>query len=554
YIILSKALSGGLTKISAALIRSKRYRPEIGLLHTGTYNEDDLSCAVALKVLELIQENNGEVLRSAASKGVILENKLRTVQQKHPDIIRDIRGRGLMLGIEFSSQLPPSSRILQVLETEGMLGYVIAAYLFWEHRIRIAPTLSQPMTLRVEPSVLIPERELGRFAEAVSNVCDVLVRGDAATLTRFLGNNEKVGSYSKQFVQAKKAVCDKKIAWLFHLNTIEDVRHFDFSLASLDAGTSERLLRRIEQHPMCAVFNPLTVRSRIGTPVQFYPIFLPVTSARMKEAMDLNHLPPVKALIYHGIAKAKDLGCRVVSLGQYTSVVTANGYQARTQGIGVTTGNSLTVVLSVEALLRAARQRNVAINRSTLAVVGAGGNIGSTCASLLANQVDKLILVGSNKPNAPMRMERLVRHIRTQTCMDGRLESTTDLSRVREANLVISSVNSPLPILGSEHFRPDAIVCDISVPASVLPRLADSRTDMALFQGGVVVLPHKEPIDIPGFPLTRGYAFACMAEGMLLALEGIYDHSFTGPVSTEKVTRIQAFAEKHGFDLKEYKP
>ena len=553
YIILSKALSGGVSKISAVLIRSERYHPEIGLLHTSTYSEDDLSCAVALKVLELIQKNDGEVLRLCASKGSILESQLRTVQEKHPDVIRDIRGRGLMLGIEFSSELPTSSRMLHVLGAEGMLGYVIAAYLFWEHRIRIAPTLSQPMTLRVEPSAFIHEQELSRFVEAVDNVCSLLERGDTATLTSFLGVEEKVGSFPKQPADGTKPEGDKKVAWLFHLKTIEDVRHFDSSLASLDSGSCERLLRRFEYHPICAVLDPIKIRSQTGASVHFYPIFLPVTSARMKEAIDQNNLPPVKALIYHGIAKAKELGCRVVSLGQYTSIVTLNGYQARTQGIGVTTGNSLTVALSVKALLRMARERDIEIKRSTLAVVGASGNIGSICASLLAKEVDRLILVGSNKSNAGQRLARLAEEIRSQTSMNGRLETTADLSRVREANLIISSVNTPYPVLDSDHLQPRAIVCDISVPASVDARVIELRPDVAVFQGGVVRLPQEELIDIPGFPLPRGHAFACMGEGLLLALEGIHDHFFTGPVSTEKVERIQAIAEKHGFDLKEYK-
>ena len=204
YLILSKALSGGLTKISAVLIRSERYLPEFGLLHTSTYGEDALSCAVALKVLELIKRNEYEVVRHCAAKGDVLQKQLKSIQEKFPKVIRQIRGRGLMIGIEFSSQLATTGRLLNVLAGERRLGYVIAAYLFWHHRIRIAPTLSHPLTLRVQPSAFIQERELSRFVQAVDGVCDLLQRGDTRSLLHFLAMEQEGQASSKHRADLKK--------------------------------------------------------------------------------------------------------------------------------------------------------------------------------------------------------------------------------------------------------------------------------------------------------------------------------------------------------------
>src|SRR6185295_11610188 len=69
YIVLSKALGGGLVKISATLIARRRYADEFDLLHTSTYADDDPSCAVALETLGLIDD---AALATCAAKGTRL--------------------------------------------------------------------------------------------------------------------------------------------------------------------------------------------------------------------------------------------------------------------------------------------------------------------------------------------------------------------------------------------------------------------------------------------------------------------------------------------------
>ena len=56
YVLLSKALGGGLAKISATLIRRDRHVDRFDVLHTSTYAEDDYSSGVALKALELLDD------------------------------------------------------------------------------------------------------------------------------------------------------------------------------------------------------------------------------------------------------------------------------------------------------------------------------------------------------------------------------------------------------------------------------------------------------------------------------------------------------------------
>src|SRR5262249_35419377 len=98
YVVLSKALGGGLAKISALLIEKKRYRDEFDLKHTSTYADDDFSCSIALKTLQLINE---ELVSACREKGAEMLLGLRRLAAQYPSVIADVRGKGLMLALEF---------------------------------------------------------------------------------------------------------------------------------------------------------------------------------------------------------------------------------------------------------------------------------------------------------------------------------------------------------------------------------------------------------------------------------------------------------------------
>ena len=182
YIMLSKALGGGLAKISATLIRRDRHIDKFDVLHTSTYAEDDYSSAIALKTLELLDE---AALAECRRKAGRLLRGLRQLMAAYPDIIVDVRGRGLMIGVEFRRMLDNPKFMLRLLTTQDDLVFVLVGYLFNMHRIRVAPTLSDPQTIRLEPSLLIDDREIDRFVAALEDVCDKLRRHDVIGLTRY---------------------------------------------------------------------------------------------------------------------------------------------------------------------------------------------------------------------------------------------------------------------------------------------------------------------------------------------------------------------------------
>ncbi|MFE5502760.1 aspartate aminotransferase family protein [Amycolatopsis japonica] len=183
YYTLAKSLGGGIAKISLLLIRRSAYRPDFEFLHSSTFAKDGFSTAIALKVVELLEANGGAAYRLAADLGTVLKSALDGVKDDFPDVVEAVRGKGLMLGLEFADQTGSASEAVSDAARQGILGYAIAGYLLREHRIRIFPTASAPNTLRFEPSIQLTGEEIDRTAAALRAVSAIL-RDDPGRIFR----------------------------------------------------------------------------------------------------------------------------------------------------------------------------------------------------------------------------------------------------------------------------------------------------------------------------------------------------------------------------------
>lgn len=276
-----------------------------------------------------------------------------------------------------------------------------------------------------------------------------------------------------------------------------------------------------------------------GDEIEGWFVACPYTPARMLS------LPP--QVVYRKIIQtgrlAQKLGARILGLGAYTSVVGDAGVSiARHLDYPVTTGNSYTVAVAVDAILEGARRMQIPLESATLAIVGATGSIGSVSSRLLARQVKRTILIG-RRPDSLERLSQLI-------AGEGHwVESSTEVAKLREADIILTATSSLDAIIRPEYLKPGAVICDVAQPRDVSAEVAEQRKDVLIIDGGMVRVPGEVNFNFDfGFP--PGLAYACMAETMTLALEGRYeDYTIGKVISIEQVETIRSLATKHGFRL-----
>jgi acetylornithine aminotransferase/acetylornithine/N-succinyldiaminopimelate aminotransferase len=124
---MAKSLGGGFP-VGAFWVRAP-YADLLGAgTHGSTYGGSPLACAVALKILDVIQRE--KLADNARQAGNQLKAGLEQMCQKYPDVLRKVRGLGLMLGLELAADIPrlpgdaiktPSVRFANLLHTAGLL-------------------------------------------------------------------------------------------------------------------------------------------------------------------------------------------------------------------------------------------------------------------------------------------------------------------------------------------------------------------------------------------------------------------------------------------------
>lgn len=154
---LAKQLGGGVMPIGATMGTQEvwdKVFSENPMMHTSTFGGNPLACAAGLATIQTVIEEG--LVEKSRSRGSLMLGLLQEVADRHPDFIKEVRGRGLMIGVEFAMDEVGELTIAQMMK-RGLC----AAY-----------TLNNPRVMRFEPPLIITEEEV-RFA--VSTFEDALV-------------------------------------------------------------------------------------------------------------------------------------------------------------------------------------------------------------------------------------------------------------------------------------------------------------------------------------------------------------------------------------------
>jgi putrescine aminotransferase len=152
----AKSLGGGVMPISAFSSTAEIWQPMMypnPFIHTTTTGGGALACSAAIAAIHVTLRDR--LWEQAAARGEYLIPKLRELAARYPGLIREVTGRGLLIGLHF---------------TDPENGYKVAAGLF-KRGVLVAGTLISAQTIRIEPPLVI---EMAQLDEVLNRLEDTL--------------------------------------------------------------------------------------------------------------------------------------------------------------------------------------------------------------------------------------------------------------------------------------------------------------------------------------------------------------------------------------------
>ena len=150
-ITLAKGLAGGVP-IGAFLATEKAAAAFAPGDHGSTFGGNPLACAAALAVLDAIEQEG--LMENAAAVGEYLIGKMKVLQQKYPALIKEVRGKGLMVGAELTS---PGREVVDLCMEQGAIINCTAGNV-----LRFVPPLNATRG-QVDEVVTIVDAVLGKW-------------------------------------------------------------------------------------------------------------------------------------------------------------------------------------------------------------------------------------------------------------------------------------------------------------------------------------------------------------------------------------------------------
>ena len=174
-VLLAKALSGGHVPVSAVLTRKRIYdkifdRLDRAVVHGSTYAKNDLAMAAGIATLEVMKHER--IIARADRLGERLRFTFRRLFERY-EFVREVRGKGLMIGIEFG---PPTSLKLKaswnLLETanKGLFCQLVTIPLFKDHKVLTQVAGHASHTIKLLPPLIITDEDCDLIEHAFDDV------------------------------------------------------------------------------------------------------------------------------------------------------------------------------------------------------------------------------------------------------------------------------------------------------------------------------------------------------------------------------------------------
>jgi predicted amino acid dehydrogenase len=250
---------------------------------------------------------------------------------------------------------------------------------------------------------------------------------------------------------------------------------------------------------------------------------------------------------------ARSLGAQIMGLGAFTKVVGDAGLTvARRAPLPITTGNSYSASGALWAAHDAMRRLGLVEPakdgqrlRFKAMVVGATGAIGSVCARLLAMVAEEVYLVSPETAKLLSLKGSILKETPDAKLF---LAASTERDIAAMDMIVTATSGAGKKVLDITRVKPGCVITDVARPLDLPASEVAKRPDVLVIESGEIQLPGKVKMKNIGLP--RGVAYACLAETIVLALEGRFENFTVGrSIEWEKVREIYRLGIKHGMTL-----
>ncbi|MER7832399.1 MULTISPECIES: aspartate aminotransferase family protein [unclassified Streptomyces] len=176
-VCVAKALSGGYVPVSATLGKDWIFKKVYSsmdrvVVHSASFGANAQAMAAGLAVLAVLEDE--DVVGNARRTGALLKSRLAALTDRY-EMLREVRGRGLMIGIEFGR---PASLALRgrwtMLQTarRGLFAQMVVVPLLQRHRILTQVSGDRLEVIKLIPPLIIGEADVDRFVTAFTDVMD----------------------------------------------------------------------------------------------------------------------------------------------------------------------------------------------------------------------------------------------------------------------------------------------------------------------------------------------------------------------------------------------
>ena len=195
---LAKSLGAGKAAVGAMIAKRDVYMkaygtPKTALIHAmATFGGIGEACVTAIEGVNVLYDEG--LIDNSAATGAFLIERLTALKAKYPKIIKDVRGRGLMVGLEFhdfSQTLPTVLRpVVSVLDDKlkGSLSGFVGSLLLRDYGVLVAFTEYNRNVIRLEPPLICEREHVDSFVDAFD---DLLSRGIVGIVKDFVKSQVK---------------------------------------------------------------------------------------------------------------------------------------------------------------------------------------------------------------------------------------------------------------------------------------------------------------------------------------------------------------------------